>query len=156
MNHVRIQQVLDELVGQRCEGVDNPHGSVLRLDIGPLGTRVDAPDDPPHGWRHLTILSPWRLESRTEVVCDWNEPGGPTGSLLAKVQSLAGVAVTSATASPPGWDLVIEWSNGTRLLVFSDRNDNREDAWVILGTDGLELGAGPATAGHTGIDLKEG
>lgn len=154
MRYRDLQHVLYELVGQRCEGADNPHGSILRLDIGPLGIRADESAAQPHGWRHLTILSPWRLETRTAVLCDWNESGGMKGTLGGLVQPLVGASLVSAKAQGPGWDLTMEWSNGYRLLVFSDRTEDREDSWVILGTDGLELGAGPALAGYPGFQLK--
>lgn len=139
-----VGRVLQELVGQRCEGVDNPHGSILRIDIGALGSR---PDDVPtarrHGWRHLTVESPWRLERADGVLCDWNFSGGVDGELSWRIQTLLGRTVTSAQAVPPAWDLRVTFSGGVMLAVFSDSNDDRDDAWMILGTDGVELVVGP-------------
>jgi hypothetical protein len=150
-----VRAILAQLVGLRCEGLDNPHGSVLSLDIGPLGHRPDdAPSARPHGWRHLTILSPWRLRTATEVIADWNIPGGAKGRLLESVKRLVGQAVTRAQAEPPGWDLLLTFGDGSVLQVFADSNANRDDAWFILGTDGLELGVGPAKAGATGNELR--
>lgn len=151
-----VQAVLQQLVGQRCGGVDNPYGSILRLDLGPFGWQLDGPPTARrHGWRHLTVLSPWRLESTDEVLADWNLNGGFSGQILNRVQVLQGVTVTKAEASPPGWDLTMIWSNGLRLRVFCDSDEDRNDAWMILGTDGLELGVGPARAGSPGYELKK-
>lgn len=154
MKYERVQDVLRELQGKRCENVDNPHGSILRLDIGTMGRRADDPAAPLHGWRHITILSPWRLESAAEVIADWNTRGGSGGSLFNAVRRLRGDTVQHASAQPPGWDLVIEWSSGLRLFVFADSTEDREDAWMILGTDGLELGVRPVRSGQAGYELR--
>lgn len=149
-----VQAVIRELIGQRCEGADNPYGSILRMEIGPLGRRADDPPTAaPHGWRHLTVLSPWRLESIDGVIADWNLSGGDQGEILGRVAALVGLTVVAASAEPPGWDLTLSWSNGMRLRVFGDCTQDRDDAWVILGTDGLELGAGPAKPGTAGYQL---
>lgn len=154
VRYASVQDVLDELVGMRCEALDNPYGSVLRFDIGPLGRRPDQREEPLHGWRHITILAPWRLESSSQVLGDWNLPGGSDGSLLPLVKPLTGQMVAGAHATTPGWDLVVEWSGGWRLFVFSDSNEDRDDSWMILGTDGLELGVGPAKGGRAGYELR--
>ena len=153
MRYVHPDDVLRELVGQRCEAIDNPYGSVIRLDIGPMGHRPGETDARPHGWRHLTIFAPWRLESRSEVVGDWNLPGGFHGTIVPAVQRLLADTISAARSAPPGWDLVLDWSSGLRLVVFSDRTEDRDDAWAILGTDNVELGVGLAMPGETGYKL---
>lgn len=146
---------LHELVGQRCEGVDNPVGSVLRLDIGPLGLGPhDEPDSVPHGWRHLTIKSPWRLQNAGEVLCDWNLCQTDTGALSSCIGQLEGQTIQSAEADLPGCDLRISWSNDLVLIVFADANEDRDDAWFILGTEGFELIAGPAKSANSGWRVR--
>jgi hypothetical protein len=114
------------------------------LEIGPLGKRIDdAPDARPHGWRHLTIYSAWRLDAADHVICDWNFTGGAKGEIMPLIQTLVGRKVESAVANAPGWDLRIALSGRLTLVTFSDSNDERDDVWMILGTDGLELGAVP-------------
>jgi hypothetical protein len=150
-----IDSLLGGLVGQRCEGADNPYGSILRLDIGPLGDSLDAkPGAKPHGWRHLTIESPWRLSRDREVVCDWNDEGGTEGALTDYIAPLVGRTVMEISTAPPGWDLRLTLSGGLGLFVFSDSDDDREDAWFILGTDGLILSAGPERKGGGGLKIK--
>jgi hypothetical protein len=136
--------LLADVVGQRCERATNPHGSILSLDFGELGRRID--DDASsvlHGWRHLTILSPWRLQLPAEVLCDWNSSGGPSGALGAVIAQLEGQTVVAAATTTPAWDLILTFSSGVQLMVFGDSTDSREDAWFILGTDGTECGAVP-------------
>ena len=144
MSNSDLQALLRDIIDQRCEGATNPHGSILSLDFGTLGLR---PDDEPtaalHGWRHLTILSPWRLQDDQQILCDWNTTGGKSGTISSVIGQLLGQQVVAAHTSPPGWDLTIRWSKGLSLVVFGDSNDEREDAWFILGTDGAEAGASP-------------
>ena len=144
MSNSDLQSLVRDIVGQQCEGAQNPNGSVLSLDFGTLGRRAnDDPSATPHGWRHLTVLSPWRLESEAEIVIDWNTDGGTGGAIMPAIEGLIGQRVVAASTAPPGWDLRIRWSNGLTLVVFGDSTDDREDAWFILGTDGAEAGAVP-------------
>lgn len=141
MSAADLRILLGEIVGQRCENTTNAHGSIIAFDFGPLSRRADEPPTAKaHGWRHLTVLSPWRLQKEHEVLCDWNMTGATIAPALAV---LHGARVVAATSAPPGWDLSIRWSNGMELLVFGDSTDNRDDAWFILGTDGTEAGATP-------------
>lgn len=150
-----IRSVLQAMVGHRCEGADNPYGSILRLDIGPLGLSPgDSPSARPHGWRHLTIESPWRLASDNDVLCDWNEEGGPHGSISNLITPLLGRTLIAVRADPPAWDLRLQFSGGFELFVFSDSDEDRDDAWFILGTDGLTLSAGPQRGSTGGAKLK--
>lgn len=142
------RELLADVVGQVCSGVSNPHGSIVSIDFGALGRRED--DDPaafPHGFRHLTILSPWRLQSEAEVLCDWNSSGGTGGTIESVLPILAGRKVISAIATPPAWDLIVKFSGDVQLVVFGDNDDDRDDAWFILGTDGQECGAVPRIRG---------
>ena len=139
-----LKRVVAELVGQRCEGIDNPYGSILSIDIGPLDIRSGDPlGAKPHGWRHLTILSPWRLQSSRAVLADWNVDGGTGGFLSEIIRQLVGDVVSAASTTGPAWDLSLTWKSGLVLTVFADSNDERDEAWYILGTDGLEVEARP-------------
>lgn len=144
MSNSDLHGLLSDIVGQRCERATNPHGSILSLDFGELGRRTD--DDASsmsHGWRHLTVLSPWRLQLPTEVLLDWNSNGGSEGAITITIAQLEGQTVVSASTAMPAWDLAILFSSGIQLVVFGDSTDDREDAWFILGTDGKECGAIP-------------
>src|SRR5690348_6894631 len=143
----QLRSAVGELVGQRCERAENPYGSILSIDLGPLGLRGDDPPDAkPHGWRHLTVLSPWRLQTDELVVADWNVDGGTHGSLPRIIQRLVGDRVVRAETRAPAWDLELYWESGLALYVFGDAMDDRDSAWFILGTDGLEVSATPTVA----------
>jgi hypothetical protein len=136
--------LLADIVGQRCERATNPYGSILSLDFGVLGKREgDDSSSLSHGWRHLTVLSPWRLQDDKGIRCDWNCDGGAGGQITAEISRLTGQVVVSAVTTLPAWDMVMRFSSGVELVVFGDSNDDREDAWFILGTDGTECGASP-------------
>jgi hypothetical protein len=143
-----IGQVLPELVGQPCTRAFNPYGSILCLDIGPLGHRADDdPDARQRGWRTLTVYSPWRLQTTDQIACDWNYAGGYEGEITPLIQPLVGQVVEMASAEPPpGWDLRIRFSGGLTLITFSDREDVDRKVWTILGTDGLQLLVEPVFA----------
>ena len=144
MDAFSVTRVLHELIGQRCENVENPHGSVLSIDIGPMGTRVGEENAKAHGWRHLTVLSPWRLETLDKILTVWNTPGGTEHpDLVVAVSRLIGLRVVNVESSPPAWDLTITWSSDIPLRVFADSTPQREDAWFILGTDGEEVAGVP-------------
>ena len=133
-----------DIVGQLCEGATNPYGSILTLELGTLSQRLSSTEPGElYGWRQLTVLSPWRLQTETAVLCDWNCEGGANGTINPVIEQLKGEHVVTAETAPPGWDLRIHWSNGLSLVVFGDSTDDREDAWFILGTDGAEAGAVP-------------
>lgn len=139
-----LSKLVQDIVGHVCEVAENPYGSVLSLDFGPMGRRAnDAPDAKLHGWRNLVILSPWRLEDDVSVRADWNVEGGSEGELQEILKALTGHKVVSASTSGPAWDLRLEWSHGLRMVVFADSTDDRDDAWFILGTDGAEASAVP-------------
>jgi len=139
-----IQEVVSQMVGRRCEAASNPYGSTLSIDIGELRLRPgSAPGSKPHGFRHLTIYSPWRLENESEVILDWNVDGGAHGLINPLIQVLVGQTAISAVTSPPAWDLTIEFSGNMRLLVFGDADDDRDTAWFILGSDGVGASARP-------------
>lgn len=144
MSNSNPESLVRDIVGQRCEAAKNNYGSLLSLDFGPLALRAD--DDPsatPHGWRNLMIFSPWRLETETEILCDWNTEGGVTGKINPVVETLVGQHVVAADTAPPGWDLRLRWSDGLSLVVFGDGLRGDDDAWFIIGTDGAEAGAIP-------------
>lgn len=77
------------------------------------------------------------------MLFDWNDEGGPNAPLQRLVPSLIGRRVVSASASAPTWDLRIEFSGDRVLEVFSDCSDDRDDAWFVLGTDGIEVSVSP-------------
>lgn len=139
-----IEQIAEQIAGLRCSAATNPIGSILSLDFGPLGTPEDAPAGArPHGFRHLTISSPWRVQDASEVLYDWNVDGGTGGLLPDLVGELVGLRVGSVKTSPPSWDLRIEFDNGWALIVFGDCEDDRDEAWFIIGTDGVKAVARP-------------
>ena len=134
-----IRDVLSELSGVKCEGADNPYGSVIRFDLGELGLGPKQDEtDVLHGWRHLTVLSPWRIQTPTMILGDWN-----ADDITPVLREPIGKRVKAAESVPPGWDLRIKWEDGVELLVFGDATIDREDAWFILGTDGLEISGSP-------------
>lgn len=129
-----------QLHGLACTQADNPHGSIILVDLGPLAVPEGLPPAAAaRGYRSLTILCPWRLETATDVLGDWNQPGGVSGRINELLSLLVGSTVIGAEVFPPAGDLRIRFSNGIQLVVFVDSDSEADDAWSILGTDGLEI-----------------
>lgn len=111
--------------------------------IGPLGSASLRPETSYlQGWRSLLIDSPWRLQTATEVICDWNAESSRGGELARCIARLEGRVITGVQAEPPAWNLRIQFGE-LELIVFSDRDVDREYAWTITGLDGMGLVAGP-------------
>lgn len=138
-----LHGLLQPLVGQPCTQVGNSVGSILLIDIGPPGREPLQPEiSRPQGWRSLLIDSPWRLQTATEVICDWNAESGRGGELARCVSRLEGRVVTAVRVDPPAWDLRIQFGE-LELIVFCDRDVDREYAWAMTGLDGIGLVVGP-------------
>lgn len=138
---VEVASAVAQLRGLACTQADNPHGSILLIDLGPLAVPEGLPAEAPkRGYRSLTIFCPWRLETATDVLGDWNGSGSTSERINQLLSSLVGVTVADAQVFPPSGDLRINFSNGTHLIVFVDSNgEAADDAWSLLGTDGLEV-----------------
>ena len=138
-----IARVLDSLAGLEVSRAESPVGYVLSLDLGTLGRSADATtEERTHGWRHLTVLSPWRIESTDGTICDWVACVEAPRSALP-LSFLRGKRVHEARSRAPTWDLVIHFDGGLLLTVFTSRSKDREDGWFVLGTDGVEVAGVP-------------
>lgn len=143
-SNLSLQELLDGLTGQECTAVLNSVGSILLIDIGQLGRGPHQMEDSaPQGWRSLLINSPWRLEREAEVICDWNADNSVSGEMTRCIEGLVGRTVERCLAVPPAWDLRVSFSGDMHLVVFSDSDAGRPHSWTMLGTDGLEVVAGP-------------
>ena len=139
-----VRRELRRLVGIICTQVTNSVDSVLLIDIGPLGRGPHQTEhSPEQGWRTLLVDSPWRLQTSSEVLCDWNAENGGKGALSRCISTLVGRAVTKVEVAAPAWDLRIWFSSDVELVVFNDATADREYSWTVLGTNGLEIVAGP-------------
>jgi hypothetical protein len=93
------------------------------------------------GEMELLVWSSWRLQTVTDILASSDQ--GDIG--LVRLPTLIGLSVVEVSAAPPAWDLFLEFSNGIRLLTFSDHVspdasiDQNWELWV----DGRHLQAGP-------------
>ncbi|HTD62984.1 MAG TPA: hypothetical protein VK679_20155 [Gemmatimonadaceae bacterium] len=136
-----IHNTLQALVGQPCTGTLNPMGSILLLEIGPLGRPADDADAELRGWRSFTIYCPWRLDDVDHTICDWNFSGGAKGEIYPLMQTLVGRTVESVVTNAPGWDLRIGFSGGLTLTTLSDSDTERDEVWIMFGNDGFKFKA---------------
>ena len=147
-------EVMSTLVGLRCEAIDNPHGSIIRLELGEFANQVDDPPGArPHAYRHVTVYSPWRLENNERVLADWNLPGAPNDDIPQALAVLIGSHVLEAHCVMPSCDLDLRFTGGRRLYVFAD-SDPEDSSWFVLGTDGLSAAAGPLKASGGGFRIE--
>src|SRR5436309_2202733 len=139
-----LHTTLREIIGWPCVRAQNPHGSIISLDFGKLELPKDAlPKEQPTGRRSITVYSPSRVEDDAAIHLDWNVDGGPDGRLRDLIRVFEEQQLVSADTEAPAWDLRMIFSNGLRLVVFGDFDDERDVAWFVTGTDGLMLSARP-------------
>ncbi len=118
---------LSKLIGLECWGVTcgEGSGSVLKIDIGDKITRATPLKNP-----HLSnivrvnessicfmLYSPWRLESKSEVLCGSHSPNDNTGVMVRGVNCILGQTIKSIVCKMPAFDLCIVFSNELKLVV---------------------------------------
>jgi hypothetical protein len=124
---VEFEEALNRLAGQLCWGISGGAGtgSAINLNIGrqiprktplrnPHLNRLQRKYDSEYA---LFIHCPWRIDSKSKVVCGgWDE----NGEMLAGLTLLTGSKVTSVSVKKPAWDLDLTFKNGLVLRVFCD------------------------------------
>jgi hypothetical protein len=68
----------------------------------------------------------WRLET-DKVICSSKSPNDSNGALVEGLRSLVDQRVVSSESATPGYDLLMEFSTGARLRLFSDCFDEERD-----------------------------
>lgn len=143
MGTSRIHDAAGSLTGLICTRVENSVGSVLLIDFGNRGRGpLQADSSEPQGFRTLLVESPWRLESDSAVLCDWNARNQVGGELERCVRSLVGATVQGVEVVMPAHDLRVFFNNRVKLIIFADATAYRGHAWSLTGLDGLQIEAG--------------
>jgi len=68
----------------------------------------------------------WRLNA-DKVICTSKTPNNNDGPMVAGLHSLVGQQIVAVTASPPVYDLMIEFSGASKLHLFCDCFDQERD-----------------------------
>jgi len=89
----------------------------------------------------LMLLSPWRLDGPTSVICDWKSVGDSSQGQEHPYLVLEGLVVEQVTLRKPGLDLLIEFSGGVRLTTLSDSAGKTDDCWYLLRPDESSIAA---------------
>lgn len=76
----------------------------------------------------LYVNCTWRLEERGSIVCTWADDRADEGPVMRGLQSLVGRTISGGHVSRRGWDLVLLFERGIRLVVFCDRSLHSD--WV--------------------------
>lgn len=136
------QQYVEVLIGQRCVHVTNSAGSVVLIDFMAEGNDARRAQTKSRKYT-LIVDSPWRLQTHDRVLCDWNAENSRGGELLQCITRLTQRTVRSVQVSLPALDLMLTFDDELQLVVFSDRDVNREHAWTLYGLEGGALVVGP-------------
>ena len=145
------QRELDNMLGTTCWHV-SAGGSTAPSFVLVLGEKVPRSTPlrnmaQPQQYREyrgsveLLIWSSWRLQNSTTVLATSDQ--GERG--LSQLASLNGQKVIGIKCLPPAWDLIIDFSDGQRLLTFSDHLEpdaSISENWELW-VDGRHLVAGP-------------
>ena len=70
----------------------------------------------------------WRLNA-DKVICTSKTPNNNDGPMVAGLHSLVGQRIVAVTASPPAYDLMIEFSGASKLHLFCDCFDQERDGY---------------------------
>lgn len=68
----------------------------------------------------------WRLNA-DKVICTSKTPNNNDGPMVAGLHSLVGQQIVAVTASAPSYDLVVEFSDSSKLHLFCDCFDSERD-----------------------------
>lgn len=69
----------------------------------------------------------WRLEQNQHVLCSSKSSNKANGEMVRSLGGLVGCRIVSISTSPPGYDLLVAFTNGFTLRLFSDCMDQEAD-----------------------------
>ena len=118
---------LNELIGLECWGVTGGEGtgSVISIDIGIKTLRkkpsknsqlseLVANYDSSHGFM---LYCPWRIETNTNILSASYMPNDNNGIMVKGLKEITGTTIKNVICESPAYDLRIEFSNETNLIV---------------------------------------
>lgn len=131
MDYADLKEHLNELVTFSAWGIvaGAGTGSMVTINFGEkyqrarplLNPHVDpiTRDYEAH-WSLFIENGSWRLESPTFVFCSSKSSNLAEDEMIKNLEHLHGAVVVNATVVEPSGDLIVCFSNQTRLLVFCD------------------------------------
>jgi hypothetical protein len=104
--------------------------------------RILQPDHTAYEW-YLAVECSWRLEAGGVPLSSSLDDNSEQGAMAPALRSLIGCTVSEISASMPALDLVVNFSEQRRLVVFCDVL-RAGICWYLLGPNGLEVSVEPA------------
>ena len=118
---------INELIGLECWGVTGGEGtgSVISIDMGKKTLRKKPSTNPylsklvaKYNSSHsLMVYCPWRIESKTNILSASFMPNDNNGIMVKGLKEITGTTIKNIICGSPAYDLHIEFSNETNLIV---------------------------------------
>jgi hypothetical protein len=81
----------------------------------------------------LLIECPWRLHSRTAVICSWSDDNSIDGPMVTGLHnSLLGSPIEHVKMSKTTLDLFLSFANGVHLTIFCDSANTDDDNYSVF------------------------
>lgn len=132
-------ELVTRLVGLRCTQVSLGIAETLIIDFGEL---EPGPDGQMTGAFVLAVDCPWRIDGKDLPAVGWEDEEEDIVHLSTVV---IGATVEEIEVRRPGFDLLVQFSNGHRLRVFPDCRAYYSDEmsggvlpWQLAGRAALE------------------
>ena len=118
---------VNELIGLECWGVTGGEGtgSVISIDIGKKTLRK-KPSKNPHlselvakynSSHSFMLYCPWRIETNKNILSASFMPNNNNEIMVKGLKEITGTTIKNVICESPAYDLRIEFSNETNLIV---------------------------------------
>lgn len=127
-------------------------GSVITMEIGGKRTLKVPLTNPQvteerrlfEGEFGLFVECPWRVTTKTALVCSWSDDSAVDGPMVAGLNnSLIGSRIESVDVAPVTMDLALHLSNGTSFTLFCDAANSDDDNYSVIHHNYIHI-VGPA------------
>jgi len=137
----KLNDIFDKLIGAYVTKVvaGGSAGSIIGIYLVQNGNlAVEAENE----W-YFAVESSWRIDTPNVPLTSSMDDNAKDGFMIQGVNSLIECVISEVVITRPALDIVITFSQGKRLSVFSDAV--REGiCWYLLGPQELEVSVEPA------------
>ena len=113
-------------------------GSIVGLYFGLAQSLVETSP-----W-YVGLSCSWRVEGAEGLLACSSDDNAAGGPMQAGLEELRGQVVASVAIVPPGFDLVVNFERGQRLIGFADNLEEARLCWYISDSEERVVSVEPA------------